>query len=117
MSSFSTLAMGLLMILLETSPMPIGLTPGHLLVQCNQTTSNKGSKPEGSTIVVQIFFAAAASASHRSFDAPPEGPAAPSILRTVSPIIGPFISSKMTGCGSTTVLPSFVIQVGFFLDY
>ena len=107
-------AVALPMIRRTVSPMPIGLTPGHLSrAMSRQATS--AANPLGFKKLEHIRLATEAMASHRSLDAclnevhmrfhaaasSPEGPATPSILRAVLRMSGPSIFSKMTGWGST----------------
>ena len=65
MSGLTTCKMALLMILLGTSPIPIGLTPGHLssAISLEEVKACRGS---GSTQLEEILQVQAASAAQRS---------------------------------------------------
>ena len=83
-------------ILLTTSPIPIGLTPGHLS-RATSLQAVKASRPVESTNCWQMQRATIAIASHRSADSflnddrrhlqpaasIPDGPAAPLVLRAI----------------------------------
>ena len=113
MSSLMAAAIAFPMMRRAVSPMPIGLTPGHLS-RAMSRQATKADSPLGSTKQEQIRLAMEARASHKSVDADlnevhmrfhaaassPEGPAAPSILRTVLRISSPSILSNRTGWGS-----------------
>ena len=102
-------------ILLSTSPIPIGLTPGH----SSRATSLhvvKTVRPEVSTYWLLMRLASMATASHRSIHfvpfwkedkrhfhsatSIPEGPATPSVFRITERIMGPSIVSYTTGWGA-----------------
>ena len=99
------------MIRRAVSPMPIGLTPGHLS-RAIRRQATKADKLFGSTKEQQILLAVEARASQRSVDADwkdvhrhlhtaasrPEGPAAPSVFSTVLRIIWPSRWSNRMKC-------------------
>ena len=96
MSSLIALAIALPRMRLSVSPIPIGLTPGHLSRATRRQATN-ADRLCGSTKLVEIRLAVAAIASHRSVDvdlkdvhnrfhaaaSSPDGPAEPSVLRAV----------------------------------
>ena len=110
MSSLRVDAIAFPIILLAVSPMPMGRTPGHLS-KAMSLQATKADSPLGSTKLVLSRLATAARVSHSSeetalnevqsrFQAAtsrPDGPAAPSILRTVLRINCPSILSKIIG--------------------
>ena len=112
-SSFKVVRIALLMIRRAVSPIPMGLTPGHLLSVIRQQALRAVS-PLGSTCDEQIRLATEAMALLRSAEkeekeeqrcfqaaaSRPEGPAAPSVLRAVLQIVCPSIFSNMMKCGS-----------------
>ena len=114
MSYLRVIDIGFPMIRRKVSPILIDLTPGHLSSAIN-LHATKASSPFGSTKAVQIFFAREAMTSHRSEECERNnvhkrlhpaasmqvGPAAPSILSTVSWMKGPSIRSKWTEWGSS----------------
>ena len=112
-SSFKVVRIALLMIRRAVSPIPMGLTPGHLSSAIRRQAV-KAVSPLGSTCDEQIRLATEAMASQRSAEkeekeeqrrfqaaaSRPEGPAAPSVLRAVLRIVCPSIFSNMMKCGS-----------------
>ena len=70
-SSFSTAITAQAMILLNVSPMPMGLTPGHLSSAINRHATNV-LRLLGSTKVVHICLVTEATAAHRSLDGRPK---------------------------------------------
>ena len=92
-----------------TSPISMGRTPGHLSRAIRQHATNVVNV-DGSTYVVHILLVAAARASHsfaeanlnevhmhlHAAESRPEGPAAPSVLKTVHCIKSPSILSNIT---------------------
>ena len=109
-SSLMTERMALLMILLDVSPTPIGLIPGHLS-RAIKRLAVSGASPSGSTYVVHSFLATKAKLLHRSTEAVwnevqsrlqpvasmPEGPAEPWVCRAAEWMAAPFKQSKITG--------------------
>ena len=99
------------MMRLAVSPMPIGLTPGHLSRAINRQATN-AYRLFGSTKEQQILLAVDAKESQRSLEADwkdvhrrfhaiasrPEGPAAPSVFSTVLRIIRPSSWSNRMKC-------------------
>ena len=96
--------------LLETSPISISRTPGHLSMATNLLAVS-GLNDSGSTGEEQILFAAHANAAHSSDDAlwneqyillhrlasTPDGPAPPSVSRADLRMQSSLISSNIMG--------------------
>ena len=122
MLSPSAVAIALPMMRRVVSPIPIGRTPGKSNAMRRQATKADG--PLGLTKVVQCLRAVVAKASQRSAVADlnevhsrfqdavsrPDGPAAPSILRTVLRISCLSILSKKTGWGSVVCVSPVTID-------
>ena len=109
-SAHTMVRMALPIILLQTSPIPIGYTPGHLSMATNLLAVS-GLNGSGSTRDEQILLAVHASAAQSSDDAlwneqhillhrlasTPDGPAPPSVFRADLRIQRPLISSNIMG--------------------
>ena len=105
-ADFEMVIIALFTILLRTSPIPIGLTPGDLSRVIN-LHAVKAVKPDGCTYEQHRRRANEAIASQRSWEhflkddrsrfhaeaSRPDGPAAPLIFRAIEWINGPFICS------------------------
>ena len=114
MSTLIALTIALPMMRLGVSPIPIGLTPGHLSRATRRRQATNADRLRGSTKQVHRRLAVTAIASHKSVDVDlndvhmhfhaaafsPEGPAEPSVLRAVLRIKCPSIISKKIGYGS-----------------